>query len=102
MFLLKVYQSFNPVSIQCFFTDSTIIIKFIWTSMTNNLLKQDVNWTYIRSSEDVQDVLYTSYARSYVLCLRGTGRCGKLSACYIDNDFRYDTCSEQNNANEKK
>ena len=33
---------------------------------------QDANWTYIRRSEDVQDVFWTSYVRSiYVLCLRG-------------------------------
>ena len=33
---------------------------------------QDVNWTYIRRSEDVQDIFGTSYVRSiYVLCLRG-------------------------------
>ena len=32
---------------------------------------QDVNWTYIRRSEDVQDVFWTSYVRSiYVLFLR--------------------------------
>ena len=30
---------------------------------------QDVNWTYIRRSEDVKDVFWTSYIRSvYVLC----------------------------------
>ena len=34
---------------------------------------QDVNWTYIRRSEDVQDVFWTSYVRSsYVLCLLGS------------------------------
>ena len=33
---------------------------------------QDVNWTYIRPSEDAQDVFWTSYLRSiYVLCLQG-------------------------------
>ena len=33
---------------------------------------QDVNWTYIRRSEDVQDVFWTSYVRSiYVLFLLG-------------------------------
>ena len=33
---------------------------------------QDVNWTYIRRSEDVLDVFWTSYVRSiYVLCLWG-------------------------------
>ena len=31
---------------------------------------KDVNWTYIRRSEDVQDVFWTSYVHSiYVLCL---------------------------------
>ena len=36
---------------------------------------QDANWTYIRRSEDVQDVLWTSYVRSiYVLCLLGNLR----------------------------
>ena len=35
---------------------------------------QDVNWTYIRRSEDVLDVFWTSYVRSiYVLCLWGNG-----------------------------
>ena len=33
---------------------------------------QDVNWTCVRRSKDVQDVFWTSYVRSiYVLCLRG-------------------------------
>ena len=35
-------------------------------------LTQHVNWTYIRRSEDVLDVFWTSYVRSvYVLCWRG-------------------------------
>ena len=35
-------------------------------------LTQGVNWTYIRRSEDVLDVFWTSYVRSfYVLCLQG-------------------------------
>ena len=35
-------------------------------------LTQDVNWTYIRRSEDVLDIFWTSYVHSiYVLCLRG-------------------------------
>ena len=34
---------------------------------------QDVNWTYIRRSEDVQGMPWTSYVRSiYVLRLRGS------------------------------
>ena len=34
---------------------------------------QEVNWTYIRRSEDVLDVFWTSYVRSiYALCLRDT------------------------------
>ena len=33
---------------------------------------QDVNWTYIRRSEDVQDAFWKFYVRSiYVLCLLG-------------------------------
>ena len=33
---------------------------------------QDVNWTYIRRSEDIQDVLWLSYVRSiYLLCPGG-------------------------------
>ena len=37
-----------------------------------SLYTHDVNWTYIRRSEDVQYVFWTSYVRSvYVLCLRG-------------------------------
>ena len=36
-----------------------------------SLQTQGVNWTYIRRSEDVQDVFWTSCVRSiYVLCLR--------------------------------
>ena len=38
---------------------------FLWT--------QDVNWTYIRRSEDVQDIFWTPYVRSiYVLCPGGS------------------------------
>ena len=33
---------------------------------------QDVNWTYIRRSADVQDVFWKSYVRSiYILCPGG-------------------------------
>ena len=33
---------------------------------------QDVNWTYIRRSDDVLDVFWTSYVHTiYVLCLQG-------------------------------
>ena len=45
----------------------------MWTLkklFTNTPKTQDVNWTYIRRSEDVLDVLWTSYVRLiYVLCL---------------------------------
>ena len=34
---------------------------------------QDINWTYIRRSEIVLDVFWTSYVRSiYILCPGGT------------------------------
>ena len=45
----------------------TLILSFYLTQQT-----QDVNWTYIRHSEDVLDVFWTSYVRSiYGLCLLG-------------------------------
>ena len=41
---------------------------------------QDVNWTYIRRSEDVQDVFWTSSERSiYILYLRGIALHQKVS-----------------------
>ena len=47
------------------------ISEFIFIKMTTPQT-QDVNWTYIRRSEDVQDVFWTPYVRLiYVLCLRG-------------------------------
>ena len=43
---------------------------------------QDVNWTYIRRLEDIQDVFWTSYVRSiYVLCPGG-----KAVVCYAITD----------------
>ena len=40
-------------------------------SLTITPQTQDVSWTYIRRSEDVPDVFWTSYIRSiYVQCLR--------------------------------
>ena len=42
------------------------------SSMYEQTWTQDVNSTYIRLSEDIQDVFWTSYVRSiYVQCLRG-------------------------------
>ena len=36
---------------------------------------QGINWTYLGGSEDVLDVFWTSYVRSfYVLCLQGKDR----------------------------
>ena len=32
---------------------------------------QDVNWTYIRRSEDVLDVFWTSYVRQFTSCVHG-------------------------------
>ena len=32
---------------------------------------QDVNWKYIRRSEDVQDFFWTSYVRSIYVCVYG-------------------------------
>ena len=41
----------------------------------NTPLTQNINWTYIRRSEDVLDVFRTFYVRSiYVLCPLGTWR----------------------------
>ena len=40
--------------------------------MTLSAWAQDKNWTYIRRSEDIQNVFWTSYVPTvYVLCLRG-------------------------------
>ena len=37
-----------------------------------SLQTQDANWTYLRRSEDILDVFWTSYVRLiYVLCLWG-------------------------------
>ena len=65
VFPSEFFESFNNTFLLeisggcfCIFTDTP------WT--------QDVNWTYIRRSEDVQNVFLMSYVRSlYVLCLRG-------------------------------
>ena len=39
---------------------------------TGSPYRQDVNWTYTRRSEDIQDVFWTSYIRLiYILSLRG-------------------------------
>ena len=73
------------VSCNCF--PKSWILKNQYYGITNDLIytaqysvnclaispwTQDVNWKYIRHSEDVQDVFWTSYVRSvYVLCLRG-------------------------------
>ena len=40
--------------------------------MSSMIPRQDVNWMYVRHSEDVLEVFWTSYVRSmYFLCLRG-------------------------------
>ena len=55
----------------------TIHIVGEYSSMLSCYLpsRHEVNWTYIRRSEDVQDVFWTFYVRSvYVLCLRGRCR----------------------------
>ena len=52
-------------------------------SPKNNLTPQtqDVNWTYIRRSEDIQNVFWTSYVHSiYVLCGKFYFQVGKLPA----------------------
>ena len=56
------FQLISPQPTLIYFTDSVTLFQTTpWT--------QDVNWTYIRRSEDVQDVFWTSYVRSiYVLC----------------------------------
>ena len=48
--------------------------RFYWTGdAVRTPWTQDANWTYIRGSEHIQDVLWTSYVRSiYVLCPGGT------------------------------
>ena len=43
------------------------------TKKISDPVEQTVNWTYIKRSEDVLDIFWTSYVRSvYVLCLQGT------------------------------
>ena len=67
--------------IRCRATSGRLLLKILhlwqdspWT--------QDVNWTYKRCSEDVQDVFWTSYVRLiYVLYLWGW-------PCYITNNFQ--------------
>ena len=50
---------------------------------------QDINWTNIRRSKDVQNVFWTSYIRStYVLCLRGPQKTGQNSVKSWDMEFR--------------
>ena len=63
LFILAIILDLEfHISAKCMFT---IIQKHISPKT------QDVNWTYIRRSENVQDVIWTSYVRSiYVLCLR--------------------------------
>ena len=58
--------------LKSFFSDSALqSIKGISLNATTPWI-QDVNWTYIRRSKDVLDVLWRSYARSiYILCLGG-------------------------------
>ena len=44
--------------------------RILWSTYPQT---QDVNWTYVKRSDDVQDVFRTSYVLSiYVLCLRGS------------------------------
>ena len=61
------------------FVVSIIFVFFdlIWDRRFTTQKTQDVNWTYIRRSEDVLVVFWTSYVRSiYVLCLLG-------KSCYL-------------------
>ena len=56
------------VPVNCF---ETTLLEWI-LSLHLNPADTGVNWTYIRRSEDLLDVFWTSYVRSiYVLCLRG-------------------------------
>ena len=62
----RIWKSSVNIFLKSF---SPILLKFVigtpWT--------QDVNWTYIRRSEDVLDVSWKSYVCSiYVLCLLGS------------------------------
>ena len=76
------YPSITPVDqlrrqlgVRCF---STWYYTRPWVGISP--LTQDVNWTYIRRSEDVLHVFWTSYVRSiYVLCLRDINRKEKVT-----------------------
>ena len=86
----SIYSFIQPLKIA--FTMLEMVIKFnqgfenrwmsierksIWTVCVITPQTQDVNWTYIRRSENVQDVFWTSYVRSiYVLYLQG-------NECYV-------------------
>ena len=68
---------------------SVFIIIFIDLIQRYTYWTQDVNWTYIRRSEDVVNAFWTSYIRSiYVLCL---GRCFSFWtwACLFCLPYRY-------------
>ena len=57
---------------------------------------QDVNWTYIRRSEDAMDIFWTSYVRSiYVLCPGGWMQIIWNRECFTwnisDYDYRYES-----------
>ena len=60
--LSKITKLFNLILDSGYYTE-------VWNQAPYT---QDVNWMYIRRSEDVLGVFWTSYVRSiYVLCLRG-------------------------------
>ena len=74
--IMHVVPSSVPLA-RCLVLHLQILVKDTrWT--------QDVNWAYIRRSEDVLHVFWTSYVRLiYVLCLRGN--CQRLLPILSEN-----------------
>ena len=65
------HERVKYVSVVGALLDACLVRRYLWT--------QDINWTYIRRSEDIHDVCWTSYARPiYVLYPRGYKYFNKL------------------------
>ena len=63
--LMILYDMYFFILMHC---DKSVILLCIWVTPW----AQDVNWTYIKRSEDAQGVFWKSYVRSiYVVCPRG-------------------------------
>ena len=59
----------------------------ITLSLATTSWAQDVNWKYIRRSEEAQGVFWTSYVRSiYILCSGGK-RVKKVAKTYQESSY---------------